>query len=485
MGEEYCNHLLASAFLSTTRPSLHQLMDITFKNLGQIKKSTLPVKQLSVIIGPNNSNKTYVAYSIYGILRALRRMPIGKSSIVRSGAGQWTLEVNRSLVRQIRAATKKCVNQFVPSLTDFFQDTSSQLFAATEFTVALTEAEILASLTNWDRDFNYRLPTNLRLAVSSGDSTIVARIIGKPGTDVPTVADEVDNDTAFRVIWQSLIRKVYPLPFLFPAERNAFVITYKTLIGNRNKELVAGRRIRRANLPLNAQPMLFENEPSFRYPRPVEDFLQFLYDSEQMHSFDGSNQYSAIASLIETQLQDANRTHYRDSGTSPELAVRVSADLTIDLYNASSSIKQLAPLLIYLRQRATPNDLIIIDEPEMNLHPLSQAKLLEVLAILVNSGIKVLLTTHSPYIMQHLNNLVLQQVASNRAKSVMSEALLLHDERAFLTQSQVGAYEMRDYELVSLADEDYGIRWDTLSDVSLKLQELYFNITELERSSDG
>jgi len=34
-------------------------MKITFSNLGSIKKTTLDLRPLTVIIGPNNSNKTY------------------------------------------------------------------------------------------------------------------------------------------------------------------------------------------------------------------------------------------------------------------------------------------------------------------------------------------------------------------------------------------------------------------------------------------
>jgi len=39
-------------------------MRITFSNLGTIKKTSLDLRPLTVIIGPNNSSKTYVAYAI-------------------------------------------------------------------------------------------------------------------------------------------------------------------------------------------------------------------------------------------------------------------------------------------------------------------------------------------------------------------------------------------------------------------------------------
>jgi hypothetical protein len=114
----------------------------------------------------------------------------------------------------------------------------------------------------------------------------------------------------------------------------------------------------------------------------------------------------------------------------------------------------------------------------MNLHPESQAKLLEVLAILVNLGVKVLLTTHSPYFMAHLNNLVSTKQTDKRALENQASALYIKDSRAFLSMDKVSAYEMKGNKLRSLKDEDYGIRWDTLSDVSAELQQKFFEIAE-------
>ncbi len=161
-----------------------------------------------------------------------------------------------------------------------------------------------------------------------------------------------------------------------------------------------------------------------------------------------------------------------------ELTLSVNENLRIDLYNASSSIKQLAPLLLYLRHRAAPNQTLIIDEPEMNLHPEAQAKLLEALGILANLGVRVLLTTHSPYFMAHLNNLIAGDRTSAPRRKRQAQNLYMGDPEAFLSPDDVSAYEMRPEGLVSLADPEYGIRWDTLSDVSAELQRRYFAIVE-------
>lgn len=43
------------------------MMKIKLWNLGSIKEAEVDLRPLTVIIGPNNSNKTYIAYSIYGL----------------------------------------------------------------------------------------------------------------------------------------------------------------------------------------------------------------------------------------------------------------------------------------------------------------------------------------------------------------------------------------------------------------------------------
>jgi predicted ATPase len=217
----------------------------------------------------------------------------------------------------------------------------------------------------------------------------------------------------------------------------------------------------------------------------IEDFLDFLTDLELENKSDpdpkNKNEFQKLADQIEYYMQNKNKNKTKFKNTKfgrKEIKVFVKRGLEIDLYNASSSIKQLAPLLLYLRYRAKVGDFLVIDEPEMNLHPESQVKLLEALSILVNLGVRVLLTTHSPYIMAHLNNIVNgnhedQEILENQAQS-----LYLQDSQAFLKMDQVSAYEIKENKLLSLHDPDYGIRWDTLSDVSVDVQQKFFAIYE-------
>ena len=78
----------------------------------------------------------------------------------------------------------------------------------------------------------------------------------------------------------------------------------------------------------------------------------------------------------------------------------------LPLLTASSMVSELAPVVLYLRQVVRLGDILIIEEPESNLHPGMQVELMRQLAIAVNAGIRIMLTTHSEWILEELANLV-------------------------------------------------------------------------------
>ncbi|MFI5458044.1 MAG: hypothetical protein ACHRXM_21615 [Isosphaerales bacterium] len=49
-------------------------MELHVSNLGRIKEAKLDIRPLTVFIGPNHTNKTWTAYSLYGIARDLAQI---------------------------------------------------------------------------------------------------------------------------------------------------------------------------------------------------------------------------------------------------------------------------------------------------------------------------------------------------------------------------------------------------------------------------
>ena len=69
-------------------------------------------------------------------------------------------------------------------------------------------------------------------------------------------------------------------------------------------------------------------------------------------------------------------------------------------------VSELAPVVLFLRHIVQRNDVLIIEEPESHLHPAMQVEFTRVLAGAVNSGLRVILTTHSEWVVETIGNLV-------------------------------------------------------------------------------
>ncbi len=79
---------------------------------------------------------------------------------------------------------------------------------------------------------------------------------------------------------------------------------------------------------------------------------------------------------------------------------------SLSLANTSSMVSELAPVVLYLRHKVEPGDTLIIEEPESHLHPAMQVQFTREIAALVQAGIRVVVTTHSEWVLEELANIV-------------------------------------------------------------------------------
>ena len=91
----------------------------------------------------------------------------------------------------------------------------------------------------------------------------------------------------------------------------------------------------------------------------------------------------------------------------PQFTYRPSGwESDLPLTNTSSMVSELAPVVLYLRHVVAPGDLLIIDEPESHLHPAIQVAFTRQIAEIVRTGVRVIVTTHSEWVLEELGNLV-------------------------------------------------------------------------------
>lgn len=166
--------------------------------------------------------------------------------------------------------------------------------------------------------------------------------------------------------------------------------------------------------------------------------------------------------------------------------VRNRDKVSVPVYIASSSIKSLFLIDLYINYLAKEKGLLIIDEPELNLHPDNQRKMAGLLARLVNAGIKVMVTTHSDYLIREINNRIMLSNEIPDKKEIMSKQkspkLVKED---ILKPEQVKAYTMSDHTIKEIDVDKYGIKldiFDSIIDSSNNLSdEIFFS---LENSND-
>jgi predicted ATPase len=385
----------------------------------------------------------------------------------------------------------KHAENFDKALNSFFQDSSGKLFANTNIRISIEPQEIQRAFEKIGASGELVMWSNTRLPVEY-DKKNETFTINLPKSSEEESRSEtqlfstesIDDYDIRWMVGYNLAINIFGRAFALPAERNALVLTYKLLASRRLKLYKEMNRQRTYGGNDDESQRIYDllrEQGEIGYPQPVEDFLEFLADVEiQVLPPATSRQpFTELADIIEKEIQGRNKTSFRGTKyKGKELKISVKRGLDIDLHNASSSVKQLAPLVLYLRYRAKPNDLLVIDEPEMNLHPGSQVKLLEILAMLVNAGVRVLLTTHSPYFMSHLNNLISGSIEEPELLQKEAACLYLKRHQAFLNPEQVSAYEMRSKTLQDIKDPDFGIKWETLSDVASDIHQKYFEIYE-------
>ncbi|RLI80459.1 hypothetical protein DRP04_08130, partial [Archaeoglobales archaeon] len=111
---------------------------------------------------------------------------------------------------------------------------------------------------------------------------------------------------------------------------------------------------------------------------------------------------SKIADFLEEAI--GGEVHIETEGlVFPEMFFKKS-DLTVPILRSHSGVRELAPLIVYLRYVIEEEGaFVVMEEPETHLHPYMQSIVTRALAML-SKYTNVLITTHSPIILDELDN---------------------------------------------------------------------------------
>ena len=134
--------------------------------------------------------------------------------------------------------------------------------------------------------------------------------------------------------------------------------------------------------------------------------------------------FAHIVQQFEEQALKGKVTMKQDIAKMPEIYFR-QARIDTPLHTVSSSIKDLAVFLLCVKRVMKPRDLLILEEPEVNLHPDNQILMARLIARLVNAGLYVLVSTHSEFFLEQLSHCILAHTANSKSKNVLPASEIL------------------------------------------------------------
>ena len=151
------------------------------------------------------------------------------------------------------------------------------------------------------------------------------------------------------------------------------------------------------------------------------------------------------------------------------------------LNNASSGQQEAIRILqdAFLVILDNENAFRVIEEPEAHLYPKAQKYLMEILAIMLNStSSQVILTTHSPYILSIVNNLLFATRVASKNPLVSAEIEAILPRTAWLNPAGVNAYFLRNGGCESIIDPattliDQNVLDEISEELGADFQELY------------
>jgi predicted ATP-dependent endonuclease of OLD family len=159
------------------------------------------------------------------------------------------------------------------------------------------------------------------------------------------------------------------------------------------------------------------------------------------------------------------------------------------LSEASSGVQSLIPLLLVIDYEIKINDVsfnyskgLIIEEPELNLFPIKQKKLIDYLiSKLTNTKHKIVITTHSPYILSSLDTLMLAKNTFNEHPDLKEEINSIVSEDKWIDYNDISVYEVRnDGKVYSIKNEEFrSIDTNAIDGVSDIISEEFDKLTEL------
>ena len=270
--------------------------------------------------------------------------------------------------------------------------------------------------------------------------------------------------TIFRMILEKFTEfKISSDGYYFPASRTGFVLAFDEIVSGVLRDRFGGKpTATKLTEPTIDFISKFADIKSGKFDKGIlrSRFLNLKKDENLEKVFDFINKKIIFGDIIEEKSEE----NYTQFFLKPK-----TSNNNIEMHLASSSVVELLPLIIFLKHfNSLKGKFLVIEEPEAHFHPKSQIEIARLLVMLVNLGAKVLITTHSDYILNEINNCIkLNNVETEKQEEYLNELEL--PEEIIIEKERVKAYLFKEkdkkVEVSELEIDNYGISNENFDDV--------------------
>lgn len=418
-------------------------LKVKVKNFGPVSKGEVIIKPLTIFIGPNNSGKSYISTLIHSIIKNFEESRfefrlhrniniIDKylselQNIVGNIENGKVVEIPQTFIRKLAKEVYKKVyeenlgkeiqNYYACSLKDLAKigENSFDLeinYESDDIFLKLKDNELKIQKSP-KIDENLKLIVKFEIAnfpfspiieiIDRGK--VLVRLSKK--SEIQEALISLIGEIVFTLFQRLLKSLIIVNSYYLPASRSGIIQIYKILLASILKEITSREEF---------------------IPKTIYDFLLPLIYINTYKEIK-SPTYNIAVEFEKEIISGEIKVVSLEKFALPEIVYNFE-NTQIPLHRASSTISELAPLFIYLKYIVRLPGVLIIEEPEAHLHPLNQSKLAKLLVKLVRSGLYLIITTHSEYLLGQINNFIsLSKIPENlRKEKYRSEDYLNIDE---------------------------------------------------------
>ena len=438
-------------------------MIIKFKNLGPIESGEIDfndLKGINLIIGKNNTGKTYLSNLLYTYFKVRERQNIKMNEVIGIRFKDILSDSDYETIKDY--FENKYEKEIKDTLPQVFH-TSKDTFKDFEIEVDLSD-EILEFKKLDDDTIIYFREMRKTIKLKKSEDKIeylMEDYDENKGKRYIIYNRKIEEEEAKQIIFGYFLhikffQKIYKF-HSFPAERSGVVLFYKQLLEERSDVL---RELELGNS---------ENIGKIsRYSEPVNDYVKFLNSiSDRSKGLTELDIYKKLNTELKEILGGEVIIDLEGN-----IMFRMNEKKIIDIGMVSSTVKTLTGFYLYLKYFAMERDIIFIDEIELNLHPENQRKIMKLINYLSKQGIKFIIGTHSPIITEEIDNMLLFEKVKDKINSEEMKEYGINSEYGLKT-SDINVFHLHNKTVEKIKEKNGEFEIETFNTVLEETDNLY------------